>query len=160
MDVLSASMDKIGWYENADGQGNFGQQQVITAEAGGDAVYAADMDGDGDLDVLSVRWSDGKVVWYENRLVGDANDDGIFDSSDLVQVFQAGEYEDGIPNNSTYEEGDGDGDGEFDSSDLVFAFQAGIYEKPAALRCPDVAAAIDAIFAELNPRSRMRAYVA
>ena len=37
---------------------------------------------------------------------GDANRDGYFDSSDLVAVFQQGEYEDGIAENSSWTEGD------------------------------------------------------
>ena len=60
---------------------------------------------------------------------GDANRDGLFNSSDLVQVFQRGEYEDGIENNSTWESGDWNGDLEFDSSDMVMAFQTGLYEQ-------------------------------
>ena len=37
----------VSWYEN-DGQGNFGEQQVITADVQGtDSVFAADIDGDG-----------------------------------------------------------------------------------------------------------------
>ena len=58
---------------------------------------------------------------------GDANLSGVFDSGDLVQVFQAGEYEDGIPGNSTFGEGDWNGDGDFTSGDLVLAFQTGHY---------------------------------
>ena len=65
------------------------------------------------------------------RIPGDANGDGRFNSTDLVIVFQAGEYEDGIPQNSTYAEGDWNGDGDFDSSDLVVAFQAGYYRYEA-----------------------------
>ncbi len=65
-------------------------------------------------------------------VVGDANRDAVFDSSDLVQVLQAGEYEDGIAGNSMFEEGDWDGNGEFDSDDLVYAFQRGMYV-PAAV---------------------------
>ena len=56
LDVLSASFgdDKIAWYENMDGKGSFGPQQVITTAAiRPRSVYAADLDGDGDLDVLS-----------------------------------------------------------------------------------------------------------
>jgi hypothetical protein len=99
------------------------------------------MDGDGDLDVLSADGNADKIAWYENlsnppaRKVGDSNGDGIFNSSDLIVVFQAGEYEDGVPQNSTFEEGDWNGDHEFDSSDLVLAFQAGTYvpaARPAA----------------------------
>ena len=53
---------------------------------------------------------------------------GVFDSADLVQVFQTGEYEDGIADNSSYEEGDWNGDGDFDSADLVAMFQSSHYE--------------------------------
>jgi hypothetical protein len=58
---------------------------------------------------------------------GDSNHDGIFNSSDLVVVFAAGEYEDGTVGNSTFEEGDWNGDGDFTTSDLIFAFQGGGY---------------------------------
>jgi len=70
-DVLSASLndDKIAWYENTDGLGNFGPQKIITMMAGGaDSVYAADLDGDGDPDVLSASsiGDTDKIAWYEN----------------------------------------------------------------------------------------------
>jgi hypothetical protein len=61
-------------------------------------------------------------------IAGDSNHDGIFNSSDIVAVFQAGEYEDLISGNSTFEEGDWNQDGDFTTSDLVFAFQRGSYE--------------------------------
>jgi hypothetical protein len=60
-------------------------------------------------------------------LPGDANRDGRFDSSDLVRVFQAAEYEDTILNNSSWEDGDWNGDGDFNTSDLVFAMQLNDY---------------------------------
>ena len=56
-DVLSSGK----WYENTDGLGTFGTPQVIY-----DAVRAsraADIDGDGDPDVLDLGSS---AVWYEN----------------------------------------------------------------------------------------------
>ncbi|MEZ6121299.1 MAG: hypothetical protein R3C28_32685 [Pirellulaceae bacterium] len=59
---------------------------------------------------------------------GDANLDGLFNSTDLVMVFTAGEYEDASPLNSTWSTGDWNGDGEFGTSDLVAAFQAGGYQ--------------------------------
>lgn len=72
VDVLSASAndDKIAWYENY-GTGNFGLQQIISTSSGSNgprSVYAADLDGDGDLDVLSASHNDNIIAWYENLL--------------------------------------------------------------------------------------------
>lgn len=64
---------------------------------------------------------------------GDANLDGVFDSTDLVLVFQSGKYEDGIARNATWAEGDWDCDGEFTTADLVAAFQSGAYQSAADL---------------------------
>ncbi len=74
-----------------------------------------------------------RIVWVEdptiaNTYFGDSNLDGEFSSSDLVAVFAAGEYEDGIPDNSVWATGDWDGNGDFDSADFVVAFAAGGYE--------------------------------
>lgn len=80
---------------------------------------------------------------------GDSNRDGIFDSSDLIVVFQAGKYEDGVPNNATLEQGDWDGDGDFTTADLVFAFQAGNYVA-AAQQATDTALIASAL--HLAPR--------
>ncbi len=69
LDVLSsgASFDRIAWYENTDGAGTFGAQQEISilADAARE-VFAADLDGDGDVDVISASWNDDKIAWYEN----------------------------------------------------------------------------------------------
>ncbi|MGK0153929.1 MAG: hypothetical protein ACI9SE_000879, partial [Neolewinella sp.] len=70
VDVLSASSsdNKIAWYENLGG-GNFGPQQVMSVVGLTvgfvNSVHAADLDGDGDEDVLSALYYAG-VVWYEN----------------------------------------------------------------------------------------------
>ncbi len=69
IDILSASIsdDKIAWYENLDGAGNFGVQQIINDGAeGAQSVFANDIDGDGDIDVLSASPGDDEIVWYEN----------------------------------------------------------------------------------------------
>jgi hypothetical protein len=69
-DVLSASHgdDKIVWYKNSGGSNpTFSPRTVTTAANGARNVYAADADGDGDLDVLSASSSDHKIAWYENR---------------------------------------------------------------------------------------------
>ena len=60
--------DKIAWYENTDGAGSFGTQQVISTEAAtAFSVFAADVDGTGIVDVLSASYlTDDKIAWYEN----------------------------------------------------------------------------------------------
>lgn len=63
---------------------------------------------------------------------GDSNLDGRFNSSDLVAIFQIGEYEDSISSNSGWADGDWNGDGDFNSADFVFALQYGGYETAAA----------------------------
>jgi hypothetical protein len=75
--------------------------------------------------------ADDVSVWAENlRLtyVGDANLDGQFDSTDLVQIFQAGLYE---TENvlASWSTGDWTSDGKFNSTDLIAAFQSGGYDQ-------------------------------
>ena len=68
-DVLSASEsdDKIAWYET-DGAAppGFTERVISTAANGARSVFAADVDGDGDTDVLSASTNDDKIAWYEN----------------------------------------------------------------------------------------------
>ncbi len=70
MDVFSASAtdDKIAWYENTNGQGNFGAQQVISTNFDYPLdVVAGDIDGDGDMDILSgSRYNNSRVAWFKN----------------------------------------------------------------------------------------------
>ncbi|MDT8303290.1 MAG: FG-GAP-like repeat-containing protein, partial [Sedimentisphaerales bacterium] len=70
-DVLAASRtlqvnDKIAWYENQGG-GSFGSEHVISTQVDDPYhVYAGDLDGDGDNDVISTSYNDDKIAWYEN----------------------------------------------------------------------------------------------
>ena len=76
------------------------------------------------------------VVGILQTSYGDVNLDQIFNSQDLVQVFQSGRYEKGAELGTGWEHGDWDGDGQFGSSDLVLAFQSGGYTwavRPRAL---------------------------
>jgi hypothetical protein len=85
---------------------------------------AFDLNGDQQLDGQDWEFL---VVDILGTSFGDSNLDGWFDSADFVSVFQAGQYEDAVDGNGTWETGDWNGDGEFDSSDLVFVFQWGGY---------------------------------
>ncbi|MCZ6701682.1 MAG: VCBS repeat-containing protein, partial [Ignavibacteria bacterium] len=78
MDVfyVTADDDKLAWHEN-DGAGNFGPQQLITAQANTDELRfldIADIDGDGLDDVLSASLNDNKIAWYKNLGNGDFGD--------------------------------------------------------------------------------------
>ena len=121
-----------------------GSSESKTVEVPGAGPAAWDLNEDGECDLDSE----------------DANGDGLFTSSDMVQVFQAGEYEDGIPDNSTFAEGDWNGDGEFTSSDMVAAFQTGLYEVKSQTMASEIAAAVDWLFAQHQRLARQHAYVA
>lgn len=59
------------WYENTDGQGTFSAGFDLTTSADNPrSVFAADLDGDDDIDVL-VSDGDG-VMWFENTNGGGA----------------------------------------------------------------------------------------
>ena len=69
LDLLTASRndDKIAWFENDGAADPAFTERVISTSAGGAwSVQAADVDGDGDLDVLSASYGDDKIAWYEN----------------------------------------------------------------------------------------------
>ncbi len=113
-----------------------------------------DLDGNQQVNGDDVRWMVSNVL---HTVVGDVNLDGVFNSRDLVQIFAAGQYEDGLAANSNWRSGDWNCDGEFTSSDLVAAFAAGSYTdaaQPASRDARLLAAAVDAAFR--NPASRPR----
>ncbi|MCA9200334.1 MAG: VCBS repeat-containing protein, partial [Planctomycetales bacterium] len=72
LDVLSASAldDSVQWFENADGQGQFAEAKLINVPQRANSrvsfVTTADLDGDGDADVMTTSYLLGRVVWYEN----------------------------------------------------------------------------------------------
>lgn len=91
MDILSLdkSNDKLVWFENLDGLGNFSAQKIINTEVDLPMqIMAADIDGDGDQDVLSISKYDTKVAWYENLDgLGNFGDQNIIKSDAFQAVF-------------------------------------------------------------------------
>jgi hypothetical protein len=75
VDVLGAAYydDEVSWWENAAGDGTAWVEHAIGDAVGGAiSVFAADMDGDGDVDALGAAYDDDDVTWWEN-LAGDGS---------------------------------------------------------------------------------------
>ena len=69
LDVVANSGDTvtISWFENLDGQGNFGPQKIVAGQALYVAeISTADIDGDGDKDIIGTTNATGIVAWHEN----------------------------------------------------------------------------------------------
>ena len=69
MDIVAASRedDTISWYENnGAADPSFTGNDIATNADGARDVHVADMDNDGDLDIVSVSAFDDTVAWYEN----------------------------------------------------------------------------------------------
>jgi hypothetical protein len=96
-----------------------------------------DLGGDGAVDLSDhTYW----VHSLMHTVLGDANLDSVFDSSDVVAVFAAGQYEDDMDDNSGWATGDWNADGDFTSSDLIVALADGGYEqgpRPAIAAVPE-----------------------
>ena len=204
VDVVSSNADTqaFEWFDN-QGDGTFTQviieEGVDTSGIGGVLMItdAGDINGDGRTDLVMPQTEDDRIIAYLSQfdpfdvnvdgevntddadlvcsnihtptgvgdvnedgvvniddmaailaeigsLFGDSNYDGTFGTPDLVTVFAAGEYEDGVAGNSTFREGDWNCSGDFDTNDLVFVFTQGTFDPLAAVAAPSgVAGAID-----------------
>ena len=57
----------IRWWEN-DGSENFTERRTIASSSDCTlSVYATDMDGDGDMDILGAAQRINAIIWWENK---------------------------------------------------------------------------------------------
>jgi hypothetical protein len=57
-------------FENTDSQGaSWAEHMVYTGDEHHDGAQVVDIDGDGDLDVISIGWSHNRVLIYENKAI-------------------------------------------------------------------------------------------
>ena len=122
-----------------------------------------DLNGDG-----LVTQAD-RDVWLDEigqMTLGDADQDGLFTSSDLLTVFVAAKYETDL--SATWSEGDWNGDRLFDSHDLVTLYQSRLTNclfdddcgatAPVAVPEPNSYAVLMATFLVLSFVCRRRAF--
>ena len=103
-DVLGAARtaDDITWWENTAGDGSAWTEHTIAGAFGGaNSVYAADVDGDGDTDVLGAADAANDITWWENTA-----GDGLTWSEHTIEGWFQGAH-------SVYA-ADVDGDGDTD----------------------------------------------
>jgi len=92
MDILGAAYDAddITWWENTNGTGTTWVEHTVDSSFdGASAVYAADIDGDGDMDILGAAYKADDITWWENtNSIGiswtEHTIDGAFDGAKSV----------------------------------------------------------------------------
>ncbi len=132
------SPGRLGLAGDFDGNGRVEAEDIDALCAGirlGLDDPAMDLDRNGTVDRQDLDILVGDIL--ESSL-GDANLDGVFNSRDLLLVFQAGRFEANGGGTVGWASGDWNCDGRFDTGDLLAAFQTGEYSPNA------VAAALDA----------------
>jgi hypothetical protein len=111
---------------------------AIIAGGGYDILFDMNLDDDLNFDDLEILVHDVRGTYF-----GDANFDGLFNSTDLINILAAGKYETGQA--AVWSTGDFNADGLFGTGDLILALADGGYENgalpPAAVAVPEPAAA-------------------
>ncbi|MEZ6118197.1 MAG: FG-GAP-like repeat-containing protein [Pirellulaceae bacterium] len=130
--VSSSLENSLTWYRNdSPTRGDVDNNGLIeptdldlicVAISADDEDELFDINFDGDVNFNDVSTFLDEIA---KTVVGDVNLDGVFDSSDLVLIFQSGKFE--TEASAAWSQGDWNCDGQFTTQDLVFAFQDGRY---------------------------------
>ena len=92
LDVAAAffNVNRLAWYENTDGTGSFGSQNIVVTGTGpfdgGTTTFAADLDGDSDLDLLAGAFDENRIAWHRNNGAGSFSSQIIISSNGAPQV--------------------------------------------------------------------------
>jgi large repetitive protein len=99
VDVAAAFLGDgvVAWYENhGSGFGAFSEEVISSSAAGVEAVYATDVDGNGDPDILAAMPIDNRVVFFENAMGSSSfgwYENTISTSQDFVTTVHAGDLD-------------------------------------------------------------------
>ncbi len=80
VDIITGESHRLSWYQNL-GNGNFNTAQLISSSVNFDqfsCIYAADLDNDTLIDIVSASNVDGSLSWFKN----DGN--GIWSSQQII----------------------------------------------------------------------------
>ncbi|MDC7998398.1 T9SS type A sorting domain-containing protein [Gilvibacter sediminis] len=97
IDILatSLSLDRLVWYENLDGLGNYSNDKIISSSANNPlSVIAVDLDSDNDIDVITGSTGDGILAWHENDGAGNFGGAQVISSISNGWNVQAGDLDD------------------------------------------------------------------
>lgn len=138
----------IKWYENSDGAGSFSEAiSIMTSIAPQETVDAADLDDDGDVDVVAGGSGEEPIAWYENtdgsgsfsgaNVVNDAND-SILRSVQVADLNGTGAPDfmaaiGGQSENRVVRHENTDGNGTFSTADTITT----ALELPRSVRAAD-----------------------
>jgi len=124
IDLMSASpdTDRVAWYENTASDGTAWTEHNITTSADGAKwVYAADVDGDGDIDLMSASAIDNKIAWYENL----GGQFALATTDTAPASLLQGQADDLLKVTTTHKGRTGDADMELATLELLFEESAG-----------------------------------
>lgn len=127
--VASYAADDVSWIQltrvdfTNDGELTAGDiDRLFAAIRANEQSPEFDLNQDGRVDHQDAD----RLIRHEfQSAVGDANLDGVFDTNDIILVFQSGKFQRGTE--ATWESGDWNGDGYFDTSDLIAAFSHTVF---------------------------------
>jgi hypothetical protein len=124
LDVLGAAgtADDITWWENTGGDGTAWAEHIVDGDFdSATSVCAADVDGDGDLDVMGTAFWNGDITWWENR-----GGQIALETTDTAPAeIISGRMDDMLRIVASHRGRDGDADEELATLDLLLEESAG-----------------------------------